>query len=153
MFTLMKVPRLTTVFSLRYPLSYLELSVPSSSAVWILWDLDIRRLFQPDCLREEILTVLKQMEKFSMIWLWSLFESECKWCNHPMTLLMQSLCSVPRPGWIGPWATWSSAWPNGWQSCPQQRFGIRWSLGSLPTKAILWFYDSISLWFYNCDVL
>jgi len=42
---------------------------------------------------------------------------------------------VFRPGWTSPWATWSTACYSGW------RFGSRWSLRSLPTQAILWFYD------------
>ena len=50
-----------------------------------------------------------------------------------------------RPGWMGPWAAWFS----GWQPCPLQGVGTRWSLRSFPTKAILRFYDSMTLWFYD----
>ena len=42
-------------------------------------------------------------------------------------------------GW-GPWTAWARAWFTGWQPCLWQ--GTRWSSRSLPTQAILSFYDS-----------
>ena len=53
------------------------------------------------------------------------------WMPHPWR------CS--RLGWMGPWA----AWAGEWQPCPQQETGTGWALRSLPTQAILWFYDSM----------
>ena len=51
-------------------------------------------------------------------------------------------CPLPgcdsRPGWMGLWAIWSSRCP-----CLQQGAGTRWSLRSLPTQTILWFWDSM----------
>jgi len=54
------------------------------------------------------------------------------WMPHPWR------CS--RPGCMGPWAASFS----GWQPCPQQEGGTAWTLRSLPTQAILWYYDSSS---------
>jgi len=48
------------------------------------------------------------------------------WVPHP--------CRRSRPDWIGPW----EAWTQEWQPCLQQGIGKWWSLGSLPTQAILW---------------
>ena len=60
---------------------------------------------------------------------------------------------LPRPwkcsglGWMGLWATWSS----GRCPCPWQGLGTRWSLKSLPTQPILWFYDfSFYSAYWNC---
>ena len=52
-----------------------------------------------------------------------------------------------RPGWMGAWAAWSSIWYGGWWPCLQQGVGALWSLRSLPTQAILWFYDFRKEWF------
>ena len=49
------------------------------------------------------------------------------------------------PGWMGPWAIWSSTWSSSWQPCPcDMRVGTWWSLRSLPTQATLWF---CAIWF------
>lgn len=42
-----------------------------------------------------------------------------------------------------PRATWLSAWFSGWLPSPWWRVGTWWSLGSLPTHTILWFYHSM----------
>jgi len=44
---------------------------------------------------------------------------------------------ISRPGWMELWATWSSG------RCPCSWLGVgtRWSIRSLPTLTILWFYD------------
>lgn len=42
--------------------------------------------------------------------------------------------------WMGPWATWSSAWFSDWQCCTWQGIGTRLSLRSIPTQANLWSY-------------
>lgn len=46
-----------------------------------------------------------------------------------------------------PKCSFISVW-SGWQPCLWQGVGIRWSLRSLPTQAMLWFYEAwnISLW-------
>ena len=49
-----------------------------------------------------------------------------------------------RPGWMGPWAPWSSTWSGGQPPCLQEGgVGTRWSFRSLPTQAILWFCNFI----------
>jgi len=52
------------------------------------------------------------------------------WMPHPQR------CS--RPGWMGLWASWT----GGWQPAHDSGLEARWYLRSLPTHAILWFYDS-----------
>jgi len=53
-----------------------------------------------------------------------------KWMLHPWR------CS--RPGWMGPWAAWSGIKWGGWWPCMWRGVGASWSLGSLPTQAIMW---------------
>ena len=48
-----------------------------------------------------------------------------------------------RPGEMEHWAVWSSTWSSGWQVCLWQGAGAWWSLGSLPTQAILWLKESV----------
>lgn len=43
---------------------------------------------------------------------------------------------------MGSWATW----PSRWEPCLLQGVGTEWSLRSLPTQLILWFYYSIIKW-------
>jgi len=49
------------------------------------------------------------------------------------------------PGWMGPWAAWSSIKCGGWWPVLRQRGWAWWSLRFLLTQAILWFYDSVIL--------
>lgn len=56
----------------------------------------------------------------------------------PISLLGCWAQQCPRRGWMGFGATWSS----GSCPCPEQGVGMRWCLRSLPTKTILWVYDS-----------
>ena len=44
-----------------------------------------------------------------------------------------------RPGWMEPWAAWSSIKCRGWWPCLWWRGWNLMILGSLPTQAILWF--------------
>ena len=37
------------------------------------------------------------------------------WRVSVVSLLMTHPCMCSRPGWMGPWATWSSIWFSGWQ--------------------------------------
>jgi len=46
-----------------------------------------------------------------------------------------------RPGWMGPWAAWAGIRYGGWWPCLHRRIGASWSLRSLPTQAILLFYE------------
>ena len=45
-------------------------------------------------------------------------------------------------GQVGPWTDQS----GGWQPRPWQKVRTRWSLRSLSSEAILWFYDSMKNW-------
>lgn len=45
-----------------------------------------------------------------------------------------------RLGWMVHWATWSRAQFSSWQHSLWQEVGTKWSLRSLPTQIILWFY-------------
>ena len=54
-----------------------------------------------------------------------------------------------RPVWMVFWAAWS----GGGQPCLWQGVGTRWSLRSLPTQAILWFYNSLILSFSDSTIL
>jgi len=63
-----------------------------------------------------------------------------RWCRAgtgcPERLRLPCPWRCSRPGWMESWAAWSS----GWKPCPQQGIGIRWSLMSPPTQAILYDY-------------
>jgi len=48
-------------------------------------------------------------------------------------------------GGMGPWATWASTRSGGWWPCLWQGIGTWWSLESLPTQAILWFWPHLTL--------
>jgi len=59
-------------------------------------------------------------------------------------------CPIPRGvwlDWVGPWATWSSSWPSGWQPCLQLR-GWNLMILEVPSKPKP-FCDSVILWFYH----
>ena len=60
----------------------------------------------------------------------------------PEVLWMPHPCRCLGPGWMWPWAIRSSTWSSSWQPCLWQGFGTWWSLRSLPTQAILWFYEN-----------
>jgi len=81
---------------------------------------------------------------FTLVWAFSLFLwryiiqcPERLWMPHPWR------CS--RPGWMGPWAAWSSI--RGWWPCMQQGVGASWSLGPFQPKPS---YDSMILWLTIC---
>jgi len=59
-------------------------------------------------------------------------------CFPPVRLWVPHPWRHSRLGWTEPWAAWSA----GWQPCPWQGVGTAWVLSSLPTQAVLWFYDS-----------
>ena len=60
-----------------------------------------------------------------------------------------------RPGWMGPWAAWAGMKCGGWWSCLWWGIGASWSLRSLPTQAILRFYDTLSaiVWCAGTEIL
>jgi len=77
----------------------------------------------------------------SLLWEWWGAGTGCPerlWMPHPWR------CS--RPGWMGPWTAWSSIKCGGWWPCLWRGIGAWWSLRSLPTQAILWFY---CLWIFK----
>ena len=59
----------------------------------------------------------------------------------PEKLWMLHPCTRLRPGWMGPWAVWSS----GEQPAHVRKAGTGWALRSLLTYAILWFYDVMTV--------
>ena len=71
-----------------------------------------------------------------------------KWRHHcikegQLMLSAWTCCKCPisggiqGQGWVGAW----EAWCGGWEPCLWWGVRTRWSLRSLPTQAILWFYD------------
>ena len=68
---------------------------------------------------------------------WTAVQRGCGCLVHPWR------CS--RPGWMGPWAAWAGMKCGGWWPCLWRGVGASWSLRSLPTQAILWFYDSMTV--------
>ena len=59
------------------------------------------------------------------------------WPRLPREAVAAPPWQCSRPGWMELWATWS----GGRCPCSWQGGGTRWSLRSLPTQTILWFYD------------
>ena len=58
-------------------------------------------------------------------------------CPERLWILHPWMC--PRPGWMGPWAIWSSTWSNACNPAHGRGVGTWWSLWSLPTQVILWY--------------
>jgi len=50
-----------------------------------------------------------------------------------------------RPGWMGPWAPWSSAWFSGWQPCPQKGGWNQmiFEVLSTPSHSLAWLLNPI----------
>ena len=63
------------------------------------------------------------------------------WTRLPREIADAPSQKCSRPGWPGFWATWCS----GRYPCTRQGIGTRWSISSLPTQTIQWFYDSMIL--------
>ena len=71
----------------------------------------------------------------------SLYGDDC-----PERLWVPRPWRCSRPGWMGPWAAWAGIKCGGWWPCLWWGVGASWSLRSLSTQAILWFYNSMILW-------
>ena len=83
------------------------------------------------------LNIRKKFLTMRVVKQWNRLPREQRSCRYPLLRIVQ--------GQVG----WSSEQPGLVEDVPAHGRGIgtRWSLRSLPTLTILWFYDSMILWF------
>jgi len=91
----------------------------------------------------ELMYVVLILLLTSFIWCWARHWNS----NEALAWAAQRSCgcSTPgghsRPDWLGHW----EALAGGWQPCPREGLWTEWPSKSLPTEAILQFYEPVTL--------